>query len=178
MGKTRTYVNPNGYRIACLFPEIVPYCSMIDPEHVMRCNRLGLDQWHRNQLERDEMKRSNVERRELIDHLGGECIACGFKPTSPAMYAALEFHHRDPTAKRFSLSASNIYSRPWEVVLGEAAKCDLLCANCHRIMHYGTGTRPRRKKTFQQVLRQSNKKANKAAPAEASTTVLPAPEAA
>jgi hypothetical protein len=44
----------------------------------------------------------------------------------------LEFHHRVPSTKEFTLSRFNgSHSR----FLAEAEKCDLLCANCHRLRH-------------------------------------------
>jgi len=64
---------------------------------------------------------------ELVRHLGGRCSRCGYD----RCIAALEFHHRDPRMKQFSVSAENMLRR-WETVLAEAEKCELLCANCHR----------------------------------------------
>ena len=64
---------------------------------------------------------------KLVELLGGRCSACGYD----RCVAALEFHHRDPSVKSFELSKANLLRR-WEIVLTEAAKCDLLCANCHR----------------------------------------------
>ncbi len=65
----------------------------------------------------------------MVELRGGECRVCGYKKC----IAALEFHHRDPKTKVFELSKSNLLRR-WDVVLAEAEKCDLLCANCHREM--------------------------------------------
>lgn len=53
---------------------------------------------------------------------------CGYREHP----AALDFDHRDPTAKRMSSIAKHL-TRRWEVVLAEIAKCDVVCANCHRI---------------------------------------------
>ena len=43
----------------------------------------------------------------------------------------LDFHHRDPTIKGFTVSRKLGGSKA--LVLEEIAKCDVLCANCHRI---------------------------------------------
>ena len=64
---------------------------------------------------------------KLVELLGGRCSTCGYDKC----VAALEFHHRDPIKKSFELSKVNLLRR-WDVVLAEAEKCDLLCANCHR----------------------------------------------
>ena len=58
------------------------------------------------------------------------CDICGYKG-SPA---ALDFHHRDPSEKKFTIS-NNLSSRNWDSILAEINKCDILCANCHRIEH-------------------------------------------
>lgn len=65
-----------------------------------------------------------------IEHNGGKCQHCGYNKC----IAALEFHHRNPTQKDFGLSNGNTYS--WEKIKNEIEKCDLLCANCHRELHF------------------------------------------
>jgi len=55
------------------------------------------------------------------------CIDCGYRENS----VALEFDHRDPSMKRKAISAMFSYSR--EHLLEELDKCDVRCANCHRI---------------------------------------------
>lgn len=60
-----------------------------------------------------------------------KCIKCGFNHP-----AALDFHHRNPADKKYLVPylASHNFSK--EKILEEIAKCDILCANCHRIYHY------------------------------------------
>lgn len=67
---------------------------------------------------------------KCVAYLGGRCIRCGYK----RCVNALEFHHRDPTTKRFAI-AGGAYTRRWEAVKAELEKCDLICANCHREIH-------------------------------------------
>ena len=45
----------------------------------------------------------------------------------------LEFDHRDRRTKRFSIAAFWKVTADVEVVLAEIAKCDIVCANCHRV---------------------------------------------
>lgn len=61
----------------------------------------------------------------------GGCIRCG-----ELELAALDFHHRNPSERLFTLG-SNIASRTVEAIKAEIAKCDVLCANCHRKLHAG-----------------------------------------
>jgi hypothetical protein len=50
--------------------------------------------------------------------------------------ACLEFHHRDPSTKCFNISQGWRLNYSWERLLAELKKCDVLCANCHRKLHY------------------------------------------
>jgi len=82
-----------------------------------------------------------VERKQrLVEIRGGRCEDCGYDIS----IAALEFHHRDSKTKEFGLGDFN---GTWERLVTEAAKCDLLCANCHRRRHdYGGSIAARGKK--------------------------------
>lgn len=66
---------------------------------------------------------------ELIELLGDQCALC--KKTYPP--CAYDFHHKDPSTKRFNISQG--LEKNYEVLVKEAKKCILLCANCHRIAH-------------------------------------------
>jgi hypothetical protein len=77
-------------------------------------------------------------KRRLVQEAGGSCRLCGYD----RCVAALEFHHIDPTTKRFSLSQKGM-SRALDTVRAEAAKCVLLCANCHAEVEAGMSILPR-----------------------------------
>jgi hypothetical protein len=62
----------------------------------------------------------------LVAEAGGECQLCGYDRCN----AALEFHHLDPSTKLFPLSMRGL-TKSIETCRREAAKCVLLCANCH-----------------------------------------------
>ena len=49
---------------------------------------------------------------------------------------ALQFHHRDGNGKAFGLAEGGL-TRSLEALRGEAAKCVLLCANCHSEVEAG-----------------------------------------
>lgn len=63
----------------------------------------------------------------------GGCIRCG--EDHPA---CLEFHHRDPNEKEFSLR--DVHTQKFSVgrIQKEIDKCDVLCANCYRKEHWGS----------------------------------------
>ncbi len=48
----------------------------------------------------------------------------------------MEFDHRDPETKLFALTSSRAMLKPREELLAEIAKCDIVCANCHRARTY------------------------------------------
>ena len=74
-------------------------------------------------------RRRRVERKQrIVEIRGGRCEDCGYGVS----VAALEFHHRDSKTKEFGLGN---FSGSWQRFVAEAAKCDLLCANCHRRRH-------------------------------------------
>lgn len=80
--------------------------------------------------------RQNVKQ-TLVREAGGRCVICGYS----RCVAALQFHHVDPATKRFSLSLKGV-ARALEVVRAEAAKCVLLCANCHAEVESGVSILP------------------------------------
>src|SRR6476661_3498495 len=45
----------------------------------------------------------------------------------------MDFDHRDPSQKRFNLSSARAGLKNRAELLAELAKCDIVCANCHRI---------------------------------------------
>ena len=48
----------------------------------------------------------------------------------------MQFHHRDGERKEFGLAERGL-TRSLEIVRKEAAKCILLCANCHSEVEAG-----------------------------------------
>lgn len=78
----------------------------------------------------DYKKRQNLKIK-LVEYKGGECEICGYNKC----YRALDFHHIDPSTKLFNINANNL-SRNIKELYREADKCQLLCSNCHRELHY------------------------------------------
>ncbi|MCU0678509.1 MAG: hypothetical protein MUF19_02920 [Candidatus Pacebacteria bacterium] len=74
-----------------------------------------------------------LKRRSVIDErkeaLG--CERCGIKDAR-----VLEFHHRDSQTKDFAIADYYYHQFGLGRLENELAKCSVLCANCHRILHY------------------------------------------
>jgi hypothetical protein len=58
------------------------------------------------------------------------CVKCGYA----AHPRALDFHHRDHSSKDFEVSTGAGQAISLDTLLNEISKCDVICANCHRIL--------------------------------------------
>lgn len=75
------------------------------------------------------MKKQQDELRDWVNALKAEpCMDCGgrFKPWQ------MDYDHRDGEHKTFDVSAMIGKQYKKEQIQAEIAKCDLVCANCHR----------------------------------------------
>ena len=64
------------------------------------------------------------------NYKGGKCEYCNYD----TYVGALEFHHKDPSGKDFTIS--KIKSHKFDdVIIAELDKCLLLCSNCHKEEH-------------------------------------------
>ena len=86
----------------------------------------------KKQNDRPDIKRAldakNKERRAYLYTLKQRpCMDCGgsFHPE------CMDFDHRPGTVKEFDVGTS--MHRNWNRILGETEKCDVVCANCHRM---------------------------------------------
>lgn len=98
---------------------------------------LSQDQrWHYRHVEHNTQR--TIDRRDRLRAAVYEykrdqcqCRRCG--EGDPA---CLEFHHRDPDDKERAIGELITYGAGPEKLEAEIAKCDVLCANCHRKEHY------------------------------------------
>ncbi len=61
-----------------------------------------------------------------------KCLKCG--EDHPA---CLEFHHKDSSQKEFSISSYQ--GRGRDRLRAEIEKCEMLCSNCHKKLHWKAG---------------------------------------
>ena len=103
--------------------------------------KIRFSRWNRD-VRTPIKARIRVELKKFfITECGGKCIHCGFDKH----YAALTFHHVDPSTKTSEVSPliskaagwkqSRIWSEGVAMIRSEVQKCILLCANCHHIEH-------------------------------------------
>ena len=105
-------------------------------EVLRECSSHGYTAWvrsgtggrYRCKLCRSEAVTARRRRVKRILDRGGRgcCVLCGYD----RFPGALQFHHLDPAEKSFALSVQGV-GRSLEKARAEAAKCVLMCANCH-----------------------------------------------
>src|SRR5262245_17487466 len=91
----------------------------------------NVDYYRRNrEQELFRVKARQAGTREMLRELRDvPCTDCGqrFEPHQ------MDFDHRDPETKQFNLMASHAAVKSTAALRAEAAKCDIVCANCHSI---------------------------------------------
>lgn len=91
-----------------------------DPEFRIKTNAIALK----------GLKKRIKNRYEFIEKLKIKCEICG-----EDRKCCLDFHHKDPSTKSYSVVHMAHNSFKLEDILAEVAKCSILCANCHRVEH-------------------------------------------
>ncbi|MBX5440562.1 MAG: HNH endonuclease [Solirubrobacteraceae bacterium] len=71
------------------------------------------------------LRRKRKVKEILVAEAGGCCQVCGYD----RCIGNLTFHHIDPSQKRFPMSTCS--GKSLAAFRDEAAKCVLVCANCH-----------------------------------------------
>jgi transposase len=85
-----------------------------------RCRAAAVTRWRRR------------AKLTLVAEAGGRCCCCGYD----RCVAALGFHHVDLSTKRFQIGGRGL-ARALHVLREEAAKCVLVCSNCHAEIEAG-----------------------------------------
>lgn len=90
---------------------------------------------HRNRKSRFLYKKKYIKalKEKLIAYKGNKCADCEYV-FDGKNHTVFDLHHLNPYDKDFEISKL-IGNRAWQSVLNEADKCDMLCANCHRLRH-------------------------------------------
>jgi transposase-like protein len=115
-------------------PDVLRVCGAHGPTSFV-LDRDGYYRCPRCRAESVIRRRARV-RAQMIEDAGGRCAICGYD-SNPA---ALQFHHVDPATK--DLTLRNGDTRSLERMRAEAAKCVLLCANCHAEVESGSAQVP------------------------------------
>lgn len=82
-----------------------------------------------------QKQQRNKRKIELVLLKGGKCECCGYNKN----LSVLQFHHINPKEKLFCLTTRELFAKSMDVLINEANKCQLLCANCHAEHHNPDG---------------------------------------
>lgn len=84
---------------------------------------------------RQQYTDNRKRKKEWLDSQKVACKICGDTRTP-----CLDFHHRNPEDKKVNLSLAYAH---WSIkrLEVEVAKCDIICASCHRLLHFNERNR-------------------------------------
>jgi len=80
------------------------------------------------------LEKMRVRRNKSLEFIKDIKETSGCKHCGITDYRVLHFHHRDPSQKSFNIGSGT--TRSLSKVKKEIEKCDILCANCHAILHH------------------------------------------
>jgi hypothetical protein len=86
----------------------------------------------KHQTYEKQQEKGKYRKIQLMESLGGKCSNCGYDKN----YAALCFHHLNPSVKELKLTLREISNNNFEKLKSEVEKCILLCHNCHMEEHH------------------------------------------
>ena len=81
-------------------------------------------------------KKRKQLKKMCVEYHGNKCSSCG----GVFPIAVYDFHHTDNdrnNRKDKTIGHMTHDCRKWETITEELDRCVMLCANCHRIEHYG-----------------------------------------
>ena len=117
------------------------YCEICGKELTGKqtkfCSKKCKDKkYHTTQYNNEQSKKRDQHglliKYALIKQRGGQCELCGYNKN----ISALQFHHKNPDDKRFTLDARTLDRLTDDEILEEFSKCVVLCANCHSETHH------------------------------------------
>ena len=105
-----------------------------DPEKRKEMHKKASAKYYQENKEKskERTKENRKEYKEIwkLFKASIKCVKCGMSHP-----ACMDFHHEDPNTKTGSVNQF-VRAKSWKKAYAEAAKCIVLCANCHRIHHY------------------------------------------
>lgn len=95
--------------------------------------------WHAEHYNGEYAKKHRIEVRERKRSLQASLMeykqALGCSMCGESEPCCLDFHHTGDDKKESDISQMPNKGLAWETILVEIAKCQVVCANCHRKIH-------------------------------------------
>lgn len=99
------------------------------------CHKIMRREYYLNNTEKEKQRTSNgkIKRKDWFKgmKLTFKCSNCPEDHIS-----CLDFHHTNPNEKEFNIAHAISIGLGKKKILDEISKCIILCANCHRKLHY------------------------------------------
>lgn len=140
---------PSRMKVLCTFEScrspqlfwllIVVLYSCIMPYKNAKVQKIYQKKWHRVNWFRIKTRMLKCTRQNKANVLAWFQT---YKRTLKCLYcperhpACLDFHHRTPRFKRFTISVAVASGICIKSLLKEIKKCDIVCSNCHRKLEY------------------------------------------
>ena len=107
----------------------MPYKDKHDP----RYKKARMKWYYKNKLKHKATKKAIIyKKKEYLKELKKRpCADCGLS----FPYYVMDFDHRDRSTKSFTVGLM-FNNKGWKLIKEEVEKCDIVCANCHRIRTY------------------------------------------
>jgi hypothetical protein len=86
-----------------------------------------------SRTEKDHVKRRKLEIKKWLENYKKNLRCANCSENHPA---TIDFHHREMSKKDEGIAYLTAYGYSIDRIKEEIAKCDVLCANCHRKVHY------------------------------------------
>lgn len=103
-----------------------------------RAHKVNMNPVVYKNIENIRTVRARLNKAKIVHLMGGCCSICGYGRN----YAALEFHHNNPTEKEFT-PKTLMRNKGFDSIMKEIKKCSLVCKNCHTEIHHpNTSTLP------------------------------------
>ncbi len=128
-----TYISPKSRKRSCRICDKLKDQERynLDPEAVKQAGREHMRAWRAANKDQDRKNYTELRRRkkEWLDAQKVACKICG-----ESRSACLDFHHRDASKKDADVSVAIAH---WSIkrLQKEIDKCDIICSNCHRVLH-------------------------------------------
>jgi hypothetical protein len=127
-------IRPASEELGVGYSTLRKYIKIYNIQHDSRKKRNG-PTFNRNAWQSKAVTKARQNKKlKALEYRGGmKCTRCGFDEPIPDCYA---FHHRDPSIKDINWGKMKQNNWSFEKIKEELDKCDVLCHNCHSIIHY------------------------------------------
>lgn len=125
---TRNLLKPENNKCSCCNQELT------EENSYNRKNRSTKYPYCKACLSKKTKERGRRLKAECVAYKGGKCQMCGYNK----YIGALDFHHRNPDEKEFEIGQRYRCCKINSTIKKELDKCDLVCSNCHRELHFNT----------------------------------------